>query len=44
MYDISVKLKAKKLDYPLTIIYLPLKWCGFALKYMDKEVDKVING
>ena len=28
----------KKLDYPLTIMYLQLKWCGFAFKYLSKHL------
>ena len=35
---IAVKLKEKKVDYPLTIFYLPLKWCGFAFKFLDKQL------
>ena len=27
------ELKEVKLNYPLTILYLPLKWCGFAFKF-----------
>ena len=27
-------LKQSKTAYPLTILYLPLKWCGFAYKYL----------
>ena len=29
-----------KLNYPLTILYLPLKWCGFASKFFDKYLGK----
>ena len=29
-------LKQSTVAYPLTILYLPLKWCGFAYKYFDK--------
>lgn len=32
------ELKKKKLDYPLTIMYLQLKWCGFAFKYLSKHL------
>ena len=28
------------MDYPSTIVYLPLKWCGFAFKYFDKHLRK----
>ena len=34
------KLKEVKLNYPLTILYLPLKWCGFAFKFFWKTVRK----
>ena len=37
---IASDLLKKKLDYPLTILYLPLKWCGFAFKYLDKHLGK----
>ena len=30
---IANDLKEQLIDYPLTIIYLPLKWCGFAFNY-----------
>ena len=26
-------LGEKTVTYPLTVLYLPLKWCGFAIKY-----------
>ena len=29
---IARDLKTKLIDYPLTLIYLPLKWCGYAFK------------
>lgn len=32
------ELKEMKLNYPLTILYLPLKWCGFAFKFFDKHL------
>lgn len=28
-------LKDKKTEYPLTIIYLPLQWCGYAYNLFD---------
>ena len=31
-------LKQSKAAYPLTILYLPLKWCGFAYKYFEKQL------
>lgn len=33
LYAIAEDLKLKLTDYPLTIVYLPLKWCGYAFKY-----------
>ena len=29
---IVTQLKEKTVTYPLTVLYLPLKWCGFAFK------------
>ena len=29
---IAQGLLEEQIDYPLTIIYIPLKWCGFAYK------------
>ena len=29
---IAEELKTKQVNYPLTIIYLPLKWCGYTFK------------
>ena len=37
---IAAKLKEKKVDYPLTIFYLPLKWCGFAFKFLQKQLGR----
>ena len=34
---IAIGLKAMKIGYPLTIIYLPLKWCGFAYKSLSRN-------
>lgn len=31
-------LKRSTIAYPVTILYLPLKWCGFAYKYFDKQL------
>ena len=28
----------KPIAYPLTILYLPLKWCGFAYKYFEMQL------
>ena len=33
LHNMATELKKSKLDYPLTIMYLQLKWCGFVLKY-----------
>ena len=33
------ELKEVKLNYPLTILYLPLKWCGFAFKFFEKQLE-----
>jgi hypothetical protein len=34
-------LKDKLRQYPLTIIYLPLKWCGYAYKlFLDEMGEK----
>ena len=35
---IAHDLKEQKVDYRITIIYLPLRWCGFAYKYFDKKL------
>ena len=32
---IANELLTSKLNYPLTIIYLPLRWCGFAYKVFE---------
>ena len=32
LLPIAQELKVKLTNYPLTIIYLPLKWCGYAFK------------
>ena len=31
----SQQLLKEKINFPLTVIYLPLKWCGFAYKLFD---------
>jgi len=31
----AMKLIKLKVNYPYTIIYLPLRWCGFAYKLFD---------
>lgn len=32
---IALKLLNDKIQYPLTVIYVPLKWCGFAYKLFE---------
>lgn len=32
------ELKEKTVAYPLTVLYLPLKWCGFAFKYFERNL------
>ena len=32
LVPIAEELRIKLINYPLTIIYLPLKWCGYAFK------------
>ena len=32
------QIEGKKVDYPLTIFYLPLKCCGFAFKFLEKQL------
>jgi len=34
------ELKDKKVNYPTTIMYLPLTWCGFAYKYFEKQLGE----
>ena len=33
LQPIVEELKVKLIDYPLAIVYLPLKWCGYAFKF-----------
>lgn len=35
---IASELTGVKLNYPLTILYLSLKWCGFAFKFFEKQL------
>ncbi|XP_067032975.1 putative ATP-dependent DNA helicase Q1 [Acropora muricata] len=35
---IAIGLKEKKVDYPISILYLPLRWCGFSLKFFQKQL------
>ncbi|XP_028412545.1 uncharacterized protein LOC114535437 [Dendronephthya gigantea] len=37
---IANDLKKQLVDFPLTIIYLPLKWCGFAFNYFVDILGK----
>ena len=32
------QLKEKTVAYPLTVLYLPPKWCGFAYKYFERQL------
>ena len=32
------QLGEKTVTYPLTVLYLPLKWCGFAFKYFEEHL------
>lgn len=36
LMPMACELKQQRLSYPLTILYLPLKWCGFAFKFFEK--------
>ena len=38
LHNMASELKKNKLDYPLTIMSLQLKWCGFAFKYLSKHL------
>ena len=35
----ACELKQQRLYYPLTILYLPLKWCGFAFKFFERQLS-----
>lgn len=35
---IAIGLKEKKVDYPITILYLPLKGCEFSFKFFQKKL------
>ncbi|XP_070535048.1 uncharacterized protein [Ptychodera flava] len=37
---IAEDLKLRKLDFPLTFIYLPLEWCGYAYVLFDHILGK----
>ena len=30
----------EKVDHPITVLYLPLRWCGFAYKFFERELGK----
>ena len=32
------QLQEKTVAHPLTVLYLPLKWCGFAYKYFERNL------
>ena len=36
---IAEELKVKKLTYPLTIIYMPLKWCGYRFRLFEDVIE-----
>ena len=35
---IAIGLKEKKVDYPISILYLPLRWCGFSFKFFQSSL------
>ena len=35
---IACGFKKSTVEYPLAILYLPLKWCGFAYKYFESHL------
>lgn len=35
---IANQLREDTVNYPLTVMYLPLKWCGFAFKYFQRHL------
>ena len=35
---IADDIKEQRVNYPITRIYLPLRWCGFAYKYFDRKL------
>ena len=37
---IALGLREKKVDYPITILYLPLKWCGFSFKFFQSQLGE----
>ena len=38
---IAMNLLEYKIQHPLTIIYLPLKWCGFAYKLFESVLGSL---
>ena len=38
---IAIALLEKTLDYPLTIIYVPLRWCGFGYKLFESVLGNL---
>ena len=35
LYPIGKGLLKDRTDYPLTVIYIPLRWCGYAYKLFE---------
>ena len=35
---IAALLKENTPQYPLTILYIPLRWCGFGFKYFERQL------
>ena len=38
---IALNLLKDKIHYPLTVIYVPLKWCGFAYKFFESVLGSL---
>ena len=38
LQSIACGFKKSTVEYPLAILYLPLKWCGFAYKYFESHL------
>ena len=37
-WPMACELKEKKVDYPITIMYLPHRWCGFSFQFFQKHL------
>ena len=37
---VAIELKEQLTEYPITIIYLPLKWCGYAFKLFEQILQE----